>query len=333
MWAPLFTASGNAIVTAMACQAVSTENVIFPLPAGTEVQMPALTAGTDYAVYLLPNGSLLASPNYSAPTGYSAAEVVQLGGAHYAPGGNAAAQAGGNSTPQFNPYSAWDIKFRPRCPNPRGMAFDHSGWNDIYLLNTTPDILGTSAYNAPIADGETPPLIPLAFGGNGTANYASLTQYEADEIFRAYGKRLPTKAELTTACFGVTEQTAAGTEPTVTALDAARTSKFGLMQATGNMWCWCSDLMFLPHTTTLVEDLAGCIAWIKASYDGSDKAITENRGREYTYGASGLAACRHGGLWFNGSGAGSRASIWFSSPGYSDGFFGARGRSDHMVLP
>jgi hypothetical protein len=56
-----------------------------------------------------------------------------------------------------------------------------------------------------------------------------------------HGKQLLSFEEFAAAAFGVTEKTAAGREPELTGLDAARTSRFGLMQATGNMWVWGHD--------------------------------------------------------------------------------------------
>jgi hypothetical protein len=39
-----------------------------------------------------------------------------------------------------------------------------------------------------------------------------------------------------------------------------------------------------------------------------------------------------GGAWGNGSLCGSRCSIWFTSPTYSDNGIGARGVCDHLIL-
>ena len=84
--ATLFAASGQTVVTAQECYA-RVGGVIIRIPGSTAVALPTLTAGTDYAIYLLANGTLLASANFSAPDGYTTATSTQLGGAHYAPGG------------------------------------------------------------------------------------------------------------------------------------------------------------------------------------------------------------------------------------------------------
>ena len=57
--AVLFTASGQTIVTSQSCYA-RVGGIIVSIPSGTSVSLPSLTAGTDYAIYLLPDGTLLA---------------------------------------------------------------------------------------------------------------------------------------------------------------------------------------------------------------------------------------------------------------------------------
>ena len=331
--ATLFAASGQTVVTAQECYA-RVGGVIIRIPGSTAVALPTLTAGTDYAIYLLANGTLLASANFSAPDGYTTATSTQLGGAHYAPGSNAAAQAGGDATPQFNPYSAWDLNFRPRCADPRGMAFVADGWLDIYLANTTPDLLGTSAYAAPIADGTTLPKLPAFWGGDGTTAMASFSYWSAVQYFAAFGKHLPRYSHLMNACYGVTENTSVGTEPTVTALDNLRTSRFGLMQATGSMWVWVDEHKDKIHQATLASGAttAQIEEWINSAKTYSGKGISEWRGQVLTYGDSGHAVGLHGGSWSYGSVSGSRASNWHDSPANSNSYFGARGRSDHLIL-
>lgn len=333
-YAPLFTATGQTIVTAMACYA-QVNGIICSIPAATAVSLPTLAAGTDYAIYLLANGTLLASANFTAPNGYTSANSTLLGGAHYAPGGNATAEAGGDTTPQFNPYSAWDLRFRPKCPDPRGMAFVCDGWLDIYLANTTPDILGTSAFGATIADGAALPKLPAFWGGNGTATMTTFSYWESVRYFAAFGKHLPRYSQLAAACWGVTENTSAGTEPTTTALDNLRTSRFGLIQATGSMWCWIDEHKDKIHQAALAAGAtaAQIEAWINAAKTNGTKNITESRGQVYTYGDSGHVSGIYGGSWNNGGISGSRASLWYYWPAGSNSGIGARGRSDHLCLP
>src|SRR5690606_32197157 len=138
----------------------------------TAITMPSLAAGTDYAIWIKPDGSLEATADHVSPP---ASGSRKIGGFHYAPGGNAAAQAGGNATPQINEYSFWDLKFRPACSDPRGMVLvAGTFWVDIYLLGVNHHTDGTSRYNVTIADGSSPPKVPTSFGGNGSSTYSTL---------------------------------------------------------------------------------------------------------------------------------------------------------------
>ena len=286
---------------------VEVNGLILIIAADTAITMPSLTAGTDYAIWCKTDGSLEASSNHVTPP---AANARRIGGFHYAPGGNASAQAGGDSTPAINPYSFWDLHWRFAGPDPRGMALVAGGfWADIYLLNTDPDLNGTSAHGVTIADGSSPPKIPAVFGGSGGTTYGSLTWFEAQEVLAAYGKRAPTQAEFMALAYGVTEATSRGSDPGTTGLDAARTSRWGIMQATGNLWVWGRDLGGAYSTA----------GW---------SANTEGRGSTY----NGPNAALFGADWSLGEYAGSRASDWHYAPSLSSTSFGARGVGDHLQL-
>jgi len=278
----------------------------------TAIAMPTLSAGTDYAIWVDPDGTIEADTSFTtAPT----AGGRKIGGFHYAPGGNASAQSGGDSTAQINEYSFHDLKFRPSCEDPRGMTLVADGfWADIYLLNTNPDVNGTSSFGVTIADGSSPPIIPAAFGGNGSTDYGSLKWYECQEVFAAYGKKAPTYAEFMALAYGVTEETDRGSDPGTTQLDAARTSKWGVIQATGNMRVYGRDV---------IADVTGT---------GAYRDIAEGRGEIYTYNDD-LYAGRFGGFYDNGDKAGSRASVWLHSVAVSDDAVSGRGVADHLQLP
>lgn len=133
--------------------------------AAKAVTMPALVAGTDYAVWVAQDGAVQASSNFVAAPGAGVWRLV--GGFHYAPGGNAAARAGGDTVPAINEFSLWDAKWRPACADPRGMALVAGGfWADIYLCGVNHHLNGTSKFNVTIADGASLPKVPLAFGGD-----------------------------------------------------------------------------------------------------------------------------------------------------------------------
>jgi hypothetical protein len=162
-----------------------------------------------------------------------------LGGFHFAPGGNAGARQGGDAAPAINPHSLWDVAFRPACPDPRGMALVDAScmrfWCDIYLTNIDHLAAGTSRLGLTIADGEDLPNDPTG-GRFRRFDYAA-----ACAVMKHHGKGLLGIDEFFAAAFGVTEKSSADDEPSVTQLDASRTSKWGIIQATGNMWIWGHD--------------------------------------------------------------------------------------------
>lgn len=191
-------------------------------------------AGADYAVMIADDGA----PFVQEFTGVLAYLRV-LGGFHFAPGGNANARKGGDKTPAINPCSCWDNSFRPSCPNPRGMfhavANGKPGWYDIYKLGRDHLANGTSRFGVEIADGDSPPQNPA--GGY----YKRLDYETAVAVMAHHGKQLLSYDEFRVIACGVTERTAAKKDPKITGLDAPRTSRFGGMQMTGNLWVWGHD--------------------------------------------------------------------------------------------
>jgi hypothetical protein len=194
---------------------------------------PGYIAGADYVVNC-DCGAL----SVTRPIGVPEGETL-LGGFHYAPGGNAPARSGGDDVPAINPFSLWDVGFRPACPDPRGMTLVEapSGrfWCDIYLTGVNHLADGTSKFGATIADGDDPPR-------DAKGKKAKRFDYAtAQAVMAAHGKGLLSIEEFFAAAFGVTERTAAVRDPKTTGLDMARTSRFGLMQAAGNLWVWGHD--------------------------------------------------------------------------------------------
>jgi len=123
------------------------------------------------------------------------------------------------------------------------------------------------------------------------------------------GKKAFTQSDFMTAMYGVTEATARGTDPVNTGLDAPRTSKWGVMQATGNLWAWAADRGGSYATA----------GW---------NANTEGFGSEYNAPNASLL----GANWYDGVNAGSRASGWMHSASDSYSSFSLRCACDHLQL-
>lgn len=298
---------------------VEVDGTTITFAAATAITMPALTAGTDYAIYACTDGTIRADASFSAPSGYTTANSRKIGGFHYAPGGNSTGVAGGDTTPAINAYSFWDLKFKPACPDPRGMALVAGGfWVDIYLTGVDAITNGSSKYNVTVADGSSPPKVPSLFGGNGTTTYGTYTWFEAMEMGAAFGKRCLSQQEFMAAMYGTTEATQSGgtdvpttgvTGTGATSVWNVFTSKWGVVQSTGCMWVWGLDRGGAYNTA----------GW---------NANTEGRGSEY----NAPNAVLLGGSWVNGAGCGSRCSVWDSVASLSNAGIGSRFSCDHLQL-
>ena len=258
---------------------------------GFDIDTPLDLAGTlvpgyDYGVGIHENGKPFAA--VLAP----ATSIGFIAGFHFAPSGCAVSIEGGDGVPSINPHSAWDLGFRPACPDPRGMTLVDLGggkrtWVDIYLLGVD-HRNGTSRCGVTIADGRDRPERP---DGKGTC--AKLDYATAAEIYAHHGKRLLGAEEFFAAAYGVKERCSRSDEPTKTGtLDdgAARfVSRCGLFDATGTMWQW-----------------------------GTDGHPDDPRSSLF------------GGSWLNGESAGSRYAHLDYWPESSYGDISARGACDHL---
>ncbi len=305
--------------------------------ANTPVVMPALTAGTDYAVYICDDGTVRADANFSAPTGYTTANSRKIGGFHYsalsptetlASGGFATAGNGMiwtqndvNKIRGINEFSIWDLKFRPACEDPRGMVLvANRFWVDMYFCNTNPEVNGTSKYGSDVASGTVLPKIPTMFGGNGTAAYSAMDWYNANEISKAFGKRLIRYEEFAVAAYGVTEnQSLGGGTSTIanTAHQNGYTSKWGLEQATGHHYTWGADSNFRPDG---------------ASPGYNWRNLNGGRGQLYIHNDLGLVYAIFGGSRDAAAYSGSRTSYWSHYPWNSNWAVGLRAACDHLKL-
>lgn len=260
--APCLAKTGASTLSVKAGTSVLLDSgTLIEFSADTAVDIATLTGGEDYSVWVHPDGSASAVADpYSSPATAPVAGAKKIGGFHFglvAPGTTVA--GGSFSTGAFtnvggsmswtqgdvdkiagiNEYTLWDLLWRCKGEQ-RGMALDPQTlcWHGIYFLSTTHITVGPSRYNTDVASGAVLPKIPLAYGGDGSAAYGRLSQYEAEEILNSHGLRLCDPSEFRSAMFGVTEgQSLGGASSTITATarQAGYTSRIGCEQATGHL--------------------------------------------------------------------------------------------------
>jgi len=330
-----FTKTGAGTISIKAGTKIMVAGAAVIIAAATPVVMPALTAGTDYAVYACTDGTVRADASFTAPTGYTTANSRMIGGFHYgltAPGTTVAGgsfattgngmiwtQADVDLIAGINAFSLWDLKWRPLC-DPKGMALVAGRtWVDIYLCGTNHTTNGTSKAGTDIASGTVLPKKPLEFGGNGTVTYATPKWWDFVEIAAAYKKRLLREQEFVLAAFGVTENqsidSTSATYPT-TQRNAGYTSKYGLEQASGHHWIWGDD-------SSAYQDVTGAVSY---------KDVNGGRGQVYTFGTYGLVRVILGGDRSLGAYSGSRCSYWCVYPWHVNWDVGLRAACDHLAL-
>lgn len=342
-FSPAFTKTGAGTLSIKAGTSAMVAGVMVAFAADTAITMPALTGGNDYAIYVCADGTIRADANLSAPTGYTTANSRKIGGFHYGLVASGTTVAGGSfattgngmvwtqgdvdNIAGINKWSLWDLKFRPACSNPSGMALVNGRtWVDIYFCSTDTAANGTSKAGTNIASGTVLPKIPAAFGGNGSTTYPTLNWWVANELARANQKRLMRESEFVDAAFGVTENQSidatASTYPT-TQRNAGYTSKWGLEEASGHHYTWGEDSNFYSEAASPV---------------GSNKDVSGNngagtgRGQIYTYGTYGLSRVILGGARAGGTYSGSRCSGWSYYPWVSYWNLGLRAACDHLTL-
>ncbi len=228
--APVLLARSSTSLALLGGTTIITGDIVHTFADDHEIGLQNLAPGHDYAIGIDCDSKIVVQTATRNPL-----NAKFFGGFNFAPGGNATANSGGDSIPAINPHSIWDHGFRPvngvDDVDPRGMTrvtldSGHSFWIDIYFLGINHEGRGTSLFGEKIAHGRSLDRL----------NYADATR-----ILASHGKRLPTYDEFRAAAYGVTERSSANRHPEITGLDADRTSRFGLMQATGNLWTWGTD--------------------------------------------------------------------------------------------
>ena len=307
----------------------------------TNVTMPALSAGTDYAIWCTPAGVLQAVADpFNAPASAPVAGSIKIGGFHFgltAPdttvsgggfssagsvttGGMVWTQAQVDDIAGINKYSIWDLKWRS-AGEQHGFAFDPMPrtWVAIYFSGTNHIANGISRYNTDVASGSVLPRVPLEFGGNGTLAYPAMTWWASNEMALSHRARLLTEAEFVSATFGVTEnQSLGGAASTIpsTTRQAGYTSRIGLEQATGHIWTWGAD-------SSTRWDGAGGFNW---------RNVNGGRGQMYIGGDVNMVRVLLGGYRGSAAFSGSRASDWGSYPWNAYWSIGLRAACDHLQL-
>jgi len=281
---------------------------VVTIPSGTNISMPSLSAGTDYAIWVAPDGTLEADASFTTPP---TANGRRVGGFHYAPGGNASfdLDAGdGGTTAQINEYSFYDLKWRPSVADPRGLTLvgDGAFWAGIYHL-AGQHLAGAPHRHGvnPARDGNPPRLV------DDSGNYPDAQPMNIFEALRYHGFRSPTVEEFQLLAFGTNEAASRGSDPGTTGLpggstDAQFTSHWGVIQSTGVIALWSNDSILSTSDETL-----------------------PNPSRGGRFRVSRFAS--FGGAWISGSGSGSRR-VGTSNASSSDAVIGGRGVCDHLIL-
>lgn len=347
---PAFVKTGAEGISLRAGTSVKLEDKVFNYHSEEVVTLNGLAMGEDYAVFVLPNGTLQAVHDpFEAPASPPTLGAIQIGGFHYGlvdkdetlAGGEFATSGAGhiwtqedvNAIRGINKFSLWDLNFRGdgivniegnlrngKLSN-HGFVFDPAtkAWVGIYFCSTDTDTYGLSRAGTDIASGTVAAKVPKHFGGDGTTKRA-LDWWAAQEILQSQGARFSLEREFNSWAFGVTERTVAGgaevTYP-ITERIKKLTSRLGIEQATGVGYVWGGEVGYRRD----------------ASDTFSMKDVVGGRGKVYTAGTYGLVRSLFGGARTNDpSHVGSRFSNWGAYPWFVNWILSVRPLRDHLNL-
>ena len=304
-----WTKTGNGTAETQTALTIEVNGSVVNIASGTSISMPSLSAGTDYAIWVAPDGTLEADASFTvAPT----ANGRRVGGFHYAPGGNASfdLDAGdGGTTPQINEFSFYDLTWRPSVPDPRGLTLvgDGAFWAGIYLMSANHLTGAVHKYNVdPCRDGN-PPRLP-----DDSGNYPNAEPSNIFESLAYHGFRAPDYNEFQLLAYGVDEaRSIGGSGPGDTGDVSDRgkdqqTSHWGVFDATGVLRVWGRDHILATSDQSLPDP---------------------SRGDRFRF----ERFANLGGYWDDGSDSGSR-SVFSTSADFSGTSIGGRGVCDHVIL-
>lgn len=352
---PVFKKVNATTIHLKAGTAVQAGGTLHTYSVDTNVILPTLTPGEDYAIYALSNGTLQAFHDpFNSPAVVPAGSQL-IGGFHYsmtsptetiASGQFATTGAGMiwtqsdvNKIRGINEYSIWDIKFRrsgiPNIPgHPRhqtismhGFALDPNTktWVGIYYTSTDTDTNGLSRANSNVASGTVAAKIPKAYGGNGIAVYTARggligpgNWWDLQEVLASQGARHPYEFEFNSFAFGTTEGIVLGGSAVTiptTKREPKYTSRIGIEQVSGHHYIWGMDSSFR-------ED--GTVGW-------AWNDVTGGRGQYYMRTTLGHVKAIFGSPR-SAANAGSRTVGWADYPWYSVWHLGCRACDSLCIL-
>ena len=274
------------------------------VPASNLDSGSSLSAGKNYYIYLVPDGTgckLIVSLNASYPSGYTATNSRKIGWFHtlcVAAGSISGHLASGYSAGDIIPNSVACLSFRPKC-DPSGMAYIDiiDSWVDIYLQSGTGSST-VSAYGGTITD--------TRYYGNHCRDMAKV------------GKTLPSSNDFSIFAFGSNEKTAisGAADPVTTgghkdSNNRRMISQYFIEDCCGALWQWLDD-----------EGPCGGSNW-------TDITLDDNASSSW-YGS--LFVLLAGGNWANGAHCGSGCRAGDHGRSTLGGFVSARGLSRNIAL-